>query len=194
MKKIFAIVALMAFAGMASAFEITAPTVAVSYQDQKNDNHQQGHILNYNLTEKVTQNLSADLTVNNFQNDGSRAEFTRTELGVTPSYGFGMVTASARVSVGKIETSNHGDWGTYTVEPKLTATLPAGFEASVGYRRRAGFESKDLDTSNTKTASVSYALTKKDKVSLTFARLTGDNGGTADNGNKTYGLTYARSF
>jgi hypothetical protein len=190
MKKYVAIMALMTFAGIASA-----QSVSVSFQTQKNDNATQGHVMNYSLSQNVVNHLSADLTINNFQSDSNHAIFDRTEIGLTPSYTFKkLLTVGARVSVGEVQTSNHGNWSTYTVEPKVSVVLPYGLDVNAGYRRRSGFEKADLDTSNTTNASVGYAVTAKDRVSVGVSRLTGNNGGTANNPNKTYALTYTRSF
>jgi hypothetical protein len=190
MKKYLAVLALLV---SGSVFAET--TGSVSYQVQQNDSGTQGHVMNYKLSNEFYKHLEGDLTVNNFVADGSNATYIRTEVGVTPKYDVtNFLTVASRFSVGNVQSSNHGKWQTYTIEPKIVAKLPYDFDATVGFRFRSGFGDNDLDTSRTYGAALGYNITKHDKVSLGVSKLSGDNGGVANNGNHTYAVTYARGF
>ena len=189
MKKYVAILALLV-----SGSVFADPTASVSYQVQQNDNGTQAHMMNYNLSEKLISNISGDLNVNNFQGDSNTVIFTRTDVGLTPNFNIGIFNIGSRFSVGETQSNNKGNWEHYTVEPRVNVELPYDFNATVGYRFRSAFENNVLDTSRTYMAAVGYNITSKDKISLTAARLTGDNGNTANNGGHTYGVTYGHSF
>ena len=170
------------------------PTASVSYQVQQNDSGSQGHIMNYNISEKLISNISGDANIMNFQSDSTTVMFTRTELGLTPNYTVGSFNFASRFSLGEVQTNNKGNWQTYTIEPRVTVMLPYNFDATAGYRFRSAIQDNVLDTSRTYIGTLGYNITNKDKISLTAARLTGDNGNTANNGNHTYAVTYIRKF
>jgi hypothetical protein len=190
MKKYVAILALLV-----SGSVFADPTASVSYQVQQNDSGSQGHVMNYSLSDNLIKNLGGDVTINSFVNDSTNASILRTEVGLTPKYDVtDYLNVSSRFSLGEVQTSSKGNWQTYTVEPKATVKLPYSFDANVGFRFRTALQNDVLDTSRTYSTSIGYSVTQKDRISVGYSKLFGDNGNQANNGNKTYAVSYAHGF
>ena len=190
MKKYLAILALVV-----SGSVLADPTASISYQDQQNNNGKQGHAISYSLSDNLIKNLGGDVTINSFFSDSTNVSFVRTEVGLTPKYDVtDYLNVSSRFSLGEVQTSSTGNWQTYTIEPKATVKLPYSFDANVGFRFRTALQDNVLDTSRTYGASVGYSVTQKDRISVGYSKLFGDNGNQANNGNKTYTVSYAHGF
>ena len=182
MKKILAILA-MAIAGSSFAGSITveggkANTISGNDQTQ------------YRLTvkEKITKSLDGDLSFSNTVTDGTGALGTSIEGGVTgATQQVGPVAGYVRVAAGQ-KFSNTGDFSYYSIEPGVL--IPMGnFTGKIGYRYRSAFDSSaNGDQTNTWRAGVSYAVTKKDAVSVRFDNVSGDSN------QKIWAVGYTRGF
>ena len=121
--------------------------------------------------------------------------FDRFEIGFIPQYKINdWFAVRSRFSLGRIFTSNKGDWNTYTIEPAVTVKLPLNFDASLGYMRRSGMAISDNDTSNNTIFGLGYSINQTNRISASYTELEGDNGGTANNANVTKTVTYTHSF
>lgn len=136
---------------------IAAPFATMQYEFQnteKSVNDRSGYVLT--IGDKVYNFLTADVTAETFSTTTQKQQDNRVEGGLTantPIYGpFG---AYVRVAVGDHFVSGIGATY-YSIEPGLTADLPAGFTGTVGYRYRDSFQS-NLNTEHTNTIRVGLA-------------------------------------
>jgi opacity protein-like surface antigen len=192
MKKLLLAVGMLVASGM-----VLAQSVTVQYQVQQNTAgaQTQGHAVQIGVSTPVIKDLANDFSINAFQADVNKKEFNRFEDGLTYRYQLNdTFTASMRGGLGYMESSNSGNWAYYVVEPKITAKLIYGFDASVAYRRRAAFNSAYYDDSNTMRYALGYHVTDKDYVRLMYDDLKGSNGNTYNNPSKNYTVAYTRNF
>jgi hypothetical protein len=182
MKKIIAIAALLAFAGIASAASVT-----VEGQDQQGDKGAKDST-NYALSvkESINKNFAGDVGFTNYQQKDTNALSTRLEAGVTGSMPVGPVDVYTRVALGQKYT-NTGSFGYYSVEPGVAYTFGKA-TAKLGYRYRDSFKEANEDQSDTIRVGLSYALTKHDTVGVRYDRARGDSN------NHSYNLSYTRGF
>lgn len=137
----------------------------------------------------LTKNVAIDVASTQHQSDSNNLVTNRWETGLSGKLGTaGPLTFTLRGSTGIKAKSGVNSFGYYSVEPGVTLALPAGLSASYGRRFRNAFDSTNLDNSITNRYTISYNLTKVDKVSLRIDDLNGDGA------NKSTGLIYSRSF
>jgi len=182
MKKILAILAITT-AGTAFAGSFTI-------EGRKIDNSSSADQTQYmfKVKEKITKSLEGDLAFGNTVTDGTGALGTRIEGGVTAvTQQVGPVAGYTRVSAGQ-KFSNTTDFSYYAIEPGVL--IPMGsFTGKIGYRYRSAFDSSaNGDQTNTWRAGVSYAVTKKDAVSVRFDNVSGDSN------QKIWAVGYTRGF
>jgi hypothetical protein len=192
MKKLILAVVMLVTSGLTMAQSVT-----VNYGVQQNSTgaQTQGHYVQLVGAAPITENLTNDFGINAFQADVSKNEFNRFEDGLTYKYQLNNTfTTSLRGGLGYMESSNKGNWSYYVIEPKITANLVYGFDASVAYRRRAAFNDAYYDDSNTMRYALGYHVTGKDYVRLMYDDLKGSNGNTYNNPNKTFSASYTRNF
>jgi hypothetical protein len=187
MKKISLLLALLAFTSF-----VNAASVTIEGQSQQGDKGSKDSV-NYLLSvkEAITNEFFGDVTFVNYQQETTNALSTRLELGVTGTYPVALAGGLAvytRAAFGD-KYSNTGDFNYYSIEPGVTYTL-GKVTAKVGYRYRTAVSNTNVnnDTTDTVRAGLSYALTKKDSISLRYDRERGDRN------NHGYNLGYTRSF
>ena len=184
MKKISLIIALMAFAGIASAASVT-----IEGQSQQGDNGAKDST-NYQLSvkESITKTFAGDIAITNYQQDITNALSTRLEAGVTGTAPVGPVNLYTRVALGQ-KYNNTGSFTYYSIEPGVTYTV-GQTTAKLGYRFRTAAENPNVnnDTTDTVRVGLSYALTKQDAVGVRYDRVRGDST------NHSYNFSYTRSF
>ena len=174
-----------------------AQSATIQYGVQQNQagKQTQGHYVQLNVAMPVTENLVNDFGINAFQADVNKSEFNRFEDGMTYKYRLtDNFTSSIRGGLGYMESSNNGNWAYYTIEPKITANLPYGFDVSLAYRWRRSFNNAYFDDSQTARYALGYHITNKDYVRVMFDDLHGSNGNTYNNPNKTLSVAYTRNF
>ena len=174
-----------------------AQSATIQYGVQQNQagKQTQGHYVQLNVAMPVTENLVNDFGINAFQADVNKSEFNRFEDGMTYKYRLtDNFTSSIRGGLGYMESSNNGNWAYYTIEPKITANLPYGFDVSLAYRWRRSFNSAYFDDSQTARYALGYRIANKDYVRVMFDDLHGSNGNTYNNPNKTLSVAYTRNF
>jgi len=144
-----------------------------------------GYLVNWN--QNIIKNLDGGFQMTTAQTDGTNAVSTRVEGSLTPKYDLGPFTAYMKGSIGvKLNTLGSNEY--YSVEPGVVVPLGHGFSTRVGYRYRAAFNSSIADTTETARVGVTYALTKKDAVTVRFDRMRGD---TEQN---SWNFAYTRGF
>ena len=184
MKKIIAIAALLAFAGIASAASVTVEGQAQTGENGAKDS------TNYALSvkESINGTFAGDLGFTNYQQETTNALSTRLEAGVTGTMPVGPVSLYTRVALGEKYT-NTGNFGYYSVEPGVTYTLGKA-TAKVGYRFRTAISDPNVhnDTTDTVRVGLAYAITSKDTVGIRYDRVRGDST------NHSYNFAYTRSF
>ena len=166
-----------------------AASVTVEYEDRTGDKGS-ADSSNYavRVKEKINSNFAGDIQFKQFITDGTGAIKTRLEGGLTGSYAvYQPFTLYTRVGVGNKFIAGD-DFMYYSVEPGVVVSLTDNLSTKFGYRYRTAFDSSKADTSDTWRASATYALTKKDAVTLGFDHQRGDSN------NHTVKFGYTRDF
>lgn len=181
MKKIIAVIAL-ALAG--SAF---AQSVSLGYTEIDNATGNDQKMYTLTVRNALTQSLTGDLVAQTVHTEVSSAVSTRMEGGLTYVAPLGPVTGYVRTALGRRFTST-ADYGYYSIEPGVRAPI-GPFTASLGFRFRDAIDNNaNTDQTRTVRTSLSYAVTKKDSVTLAYDRVNGDSD------QKAVGLSYTRAF
>lgn len=183
MKKIIATVAMLAFAGLASAV-----TVTVEGQDVKGDNGAaNSNAYKFAVNEQVTKSIAVDVSTTQSVTDGTNALSNRLEAGVTGFMPVGPFTAYTRVALGEKYT-NGSNYGYYSVEPGVIYKVNDRLSVKAGYRFRDDVKTAVHDQTRTARIGVSYALTAKDTIGVRYDRLRGDSA------THSYNFAYTRGF
>jgi hypothetical protein len=172
MKKIIAIAAMRAFAGIASAATVTLEGQAI---DGKNHTTDQ---TNYNLTvkENITKNFAGDVQFSDTVTKGTEALSNRIEAGLTGTYPVAGINLYTRAALGEKFTGTR-NFVYYSVEPGVTAPLgTTGLTARLGYRFRNATNDVNVynDTTRTVRAGLSYEINKNNTVGVRFDQVRGD--------------------
>jgi hypothetical protein len=179
--------ALLFVSGVASA----QSSMSVNYAVQNDDSPAvQKHVTALKVQTKLTKSIDGDLGISATTADVANTITNRYEAGLIYSLPVSSsVTASVRGGLGTKQASGKPDYAYYSVEPAVSFKLPVeGFSAKVGYRWRDGFNDLAKDTNQATRMSLTYALTKLDKVTI------GHDIQRGDGANKTTSLQYSRSF
>ncbi len=182
---------LVASAVLVSSSVFAQSSFTVSYADRTLDsNNQHVAVTGLSVRTKLFSQVDGDIGFNQSRNTVSNAITDRTEAGLSTGYDLtSSIRATIRGAVGMKNVSGKQGVEYYAVEPGINVKLPVdGVSARVAYRYRNAFDESQLDRSNTMRYSLSYALTKKDSVSLGYEVLTGDGA------NKQTVVSYTRRF
>ena len=183
MKKLLA-TAILGFASLTAM----AGSATVEYSDVEGVNgakNGKGYLVNWN--DSVTKNLDGGFQMSTAQTDGTNSVSTRVEASLTPKYDLGFATAYMKGSIGvKLNTLGSNEF--YSVEPGVIVPLGNNFSTRIGYRYRAAFDSGIADTTRTARVGLTYAVTKKDAVTLRYDRQRGDSE------QNSWNFAYTRSF
>lgn len=165
-------------------------SVNVQYFNQKAASG--GALSHYTVTgfkTDLTKNIAIDVAATQQQADATNLVTNRWETGLSGKLAtVGPMSFTLRASTGVKAKSGVNSFGYYSVEPGVSVALPAGFTAAYGRRYRDAFDSANADNSITNRYTLSYNLTKVDKVSFRVDDVRGDGA------NKSTGLIYSRSF
>lgn len=181
MKKFFAILAL-ALTG--SAF---AQSVTLGYTDIDNATGNDQKMYSLSVRAPINKSLTIDAVSHTVHTENTNSVGGRLEGGLTATAPLGPVTGYVRTAVGRRFTTTT-DWNYYSVEPGVR--VPVGpFTASLGYRFRDAFDNTAFaDQTRAVRTSLSYALSKKDSITLAYDRVNGDSD------QKNMALSYTRAF
>lgn len=176
------------FATSTAAF--AGSSVTVGYADRETSSGAKVDV--YSLSVKTSlgnSGIDGDIGVAQSIAETTNAITNRTELGLSKSFSTGtIITPTVRTAVGMKNKSGSESVSYYAVETGLNLKITDSFSARVAYRYRDAFDVADADRSNTNRYSISYALTKNDKLTLGYDNLRGDGA------NKQTSLSYTRSF
>jgi hypothetical protein len=137
----------------------------------------------------ATSSLSGDIGYSATTKEASNALSNRIELGVSNSVKLGDFRVGARVATGWKLVSNKETTSYYAIEPFVGAVIPnTPLDVRVGYRWRDAYSSDVSDSSNTARLAVGYKLSKKDRLTLGYDKLTGNGAGTQTT------VAYSRTF
>lgn len=144
-----------------------------------------GYLVNFN--ENITKTLDGGFAMTTAQTEGSNSVSTRVEASLTPKYNLGFASGYIKGTVG-LKLNSLGSNEYYAVEPGIVIPLGNSLSTRLGYRYRAAFDSGIADTTRTARAGVTYALTKKDAVTVRYDRVRGDTN------QNSWNFAYTRSF
>lgn len=175
---------------LAAGSAVAGTSVSLGYSDvEATSTGAQSHRLNLGVKTTVGNALSADFGVSTTRNDTTGALSQRTEVGIgAPLVSFGRFGTDVRVATGAKMVSGSDTKYYYSIEPGVNVALTDRLSARVAYRFRDAYASDVADRSNTNRVGVSYALTKADKVGLSYDKVRGDGA------EKAVTLGYTRSF
>ena len=169
---------------------IADSSVNVQYFGQEaKSNGATSHYVVTGFKTDVTNRLAVDVSATQNQADATNLVTNRWEAGLTGTIAkAGPATFTVRGATGIKAKSGVESFSYYSVEPNVSVALPANFSASYGWRYRDSYEGANGDYSITDRYTVSYNLTKNDKISLRHDDQRGASGSRAT------GLIYTRSF
>jgi hypothetical protein len=127
------------------------------------------------IKEAITSNFAGDIVIKNYRTDSTNALSTRYEAGVTGSAPVGPVGVYTRVAVGEKYSSGAEGYSYYSIEPGVTAKLPANFGASLGYRFQDAFSDGHADQTRTWRAKLGYDINANNNVYIGYDRQRGDS-------------------
>lgn len=176
---------------VSSSIALAQSSVTIGYADRKLDsNGQKVAVTAISAKTRLFSEVDGDIGINQSRNTVTNSITDRTEIGLSSGYEVtSFAKATLRGAVGMKNVSGKQGVEYYSIEPGINIKLPVdGFSARVAYRYRDAFDVSDADRSNTMRYSISYDLTKKDRLTLGYEVLTGDGA------NKQTALSYTRSF
>jgi hypothetical protein len=132
-------------------------------------------VYEFGFKESINSNLAGDVIVKNYRTDGTDALSTRYEAGLTGSVPAGPVGVYTRVAIGEKYKSGDAGYSYYSVEPGITAKLPANFGASLGYRFQDAFSDGHADQTRTWRAKLGYDINANNNVYIGYDRQRGDS-------------------
>ena len=145
---------------------------------QAGETNRQG--VNFTVGHNFNKNLQIDLGQQfrtgkfNEDNNGGTSS-NRLEAGATYSYDLlPSVSLYTRGAIGYKLTDNQ-DFGYYSVEPGVRATVMKNLTARVGYRYRDSFSQAYFDKTNTVRVALQYDLNKESFLSAGLDRAYGDS-------------------
>ncbi len=173
---------LFAVATVASA----QSSLSIGYSLQKDESPAvQKHVNSIRFQTNLAQNIDGDIGMSKTVADVANTITTRYETGLAYSYPVNSwLKASVRGAVGERQPSGKESHYYYSVEPAISFKTPiAGLDAKVGYRWRDTIEDRiasvRADRNETTRYQLSYALTKKDKISVGYDVQRGDSANTS---------------
>lgn len=179
-------------ATMIAACGVALADSSVNVQYFSQEAKSNGAISHYVVTgfkTDLTKNVAIDVASTQAQADATNVVTNRWETGLSGKIAqTGPLTFTLRGATGIKAKSGVNSFNYYSVEPGVSVALPAGFSASYGRRYRDAFDGANADSSITNRYTVSYNVTKNDKVSFRVDDLRGDGA------NKSTGFIYSRSF
>ena len=183
MKKIFAILALVAFG---SAY---ADSVTLEHGNLVNIGAAGQTVYALGYKKDLTQNLAGDVAIINYQTQGTGKLATRIDSGLTVTQSVGAFSLYTRGSLGERYTEG-ASYPYYGIEPGVIVPLGnTGITTKVGWRYRSAVDAvANNDQTHTMRYTASYALTKVDTIGVRFERATGDAN------QRAYNMSYTRNF
>lgn len=165
-------------------------SVNVQYFNQEaKSNGATSHYVVTGFKTSLTNKIAADVSATQSQADATNVVTNRWEAGLSGTLAqVGPATFTVRGATGMKAKSGVESFSYYSIEPGVSVALPAGFSASYGYRYRDAYEKANTDHSITNRYTVSYNVTKNDKISLRVDDARGDGA------SKATGLIYTRTF
>lgn len=170
-------------------------SLTIGYGVQKDDSPVvQKHVNSIKFQTNLFANIDGDIGMSKTTADVANTITTRYEAGLIYSYPVSSwLKASVRGAVGERQPSGKESYAYYSVEPSVTVKTPIpGLDAKVGYRWRDTVEDRIAsirnDRNETARYQLSYAVTKKDKISVGYDVQRGDGA------NSTTTLQYQRAF
>ncbi len=169
---------------------VSAQSVTVSYGYRQSANGTEQTSTGIAGSMKLAEGISGDVAIGNLQDRKTLSNGLREELGLTFSKGlFSIFSGNVRLAHGFKMNSGKETIQYYNIEPSVTAKFTGTpFSAKVGYRYRNTYDSSEADRSDTTRYSMSYELTKKDRLSVLYDEQRGVGAG------KQTTLAYTRSF
>lgn len=188
MKKI----ALATILSLAAASSFAA-SLGIQYQNQEGKDgtaDSQAYVIT--VRESFNKNFAGDVQATTVARDSTGGlSSQRLEVGLTGSAAFAPglpVSVYTRVATGQKFVST-GNYGYYSVEPGISVPFGStGLTARVGWRYRNAYDTANADETRTWRAGLSYAITKKDSVSVRYDSVRGDTN------QNTVAVGYTRSF
>jgi hypothetical protein len=132
-------------------------------------------VYEFGIKEAINSNFAGDFIVKNYRTEGTDALSTRYEAGVTGAMPVGPVGVYTRVAIGEKYKSGDAGYSYYSVEPGVTAKLPANFGASLGYRFQDAFKDGHTDQTRTWRAKLGYDINATNNVYIGYDRQRGDS-------------------
>jgi hypothetical protein len=185
LKSVFA-ASMIAACGIA----VADSSVNVQYFNQEaKSNGASSHYVTTGFKTSVTNRLAVDVSATQSQADATNLVTNRWEAGLTANVAkVGPAALTVRGASGVKQKSGVESFSYYSIEPNIAVALPANFSASYGWRYRDSYEGANGDYSITDRYTVSYNLSKNDKISVRHD----DQRGGSDS--RSTGLIYTRSF
>ena len=151
-------------AGIASA-----QSVSVGYAQRVLDSGTQEHQTSLSVKTAAIGKYTGDFGISNVQKDLTNAITTRTEMGVTYSLPVTTYPVKLDTRIAHCWKSKSGSETTqyYVIEPSVSVAVPdTKLAVKLGYRVREAYSANVADNSTTSRIAVTYAITKKDRVSF----------------------------
>jgi hypothetical protein len=161
----FILGSILAFASAAASAQ---SSLSVAYGQQTDNTGAQSHIELFIFKTRLYNNLDGDILIINKTADVSNSVTDRVEAGLTyfKNINNTPITPTLRVSLGQKQKSGETGYTYYTVEPGVAIRLPNNFSAKASYYYRDTVNDFYRDNSNEMRYSVSYEITKVDKITL----------------------------
>lgn len=147
----------------------SAQSVSVGYAQRVLNSGSQEHQTSLSVKTAAVGKYTGDFGISSVQKDLTNAITTRTEVGVTyslpvPSY---PVKLDTRIAHGWKSKSGSETTQYYVIEPSVSVAVPdTKLAVKLGYRVREAYSANVADNSTTSRVAVSYAITKKDRISF----------------------------
>lgn len=135
----------------------------------------QSHRYTFGYKDTIAPGFVGDVSISNTSNDTTNALSNRTEAGVTADlFSASKLGANVRVATGAKMVSGSNTTYYYSVEPGVSYKITDNLSARVAYRFRDAYANDVADRSNSNRASLTYALSKSNTVSVGYDKVRGD--------------------
>lgn len=174
-----------------AAGAVSAQTLSLGYTNINTDSGTQENrsSLSVRGIKLATSSVSGDIGYSATTKEASNALSNRIELGVSDSVKLGDFRVGARAATGWKLVSGKATTSYYAIEPFVGTAIPnTPLDVRVSYRWRDAYSSDVSDKSDTARLSLGYKISKKDRLTLGYDKLTGNGAGTQTT------FAYSRAF